>query len=240
ARKNFESELARNSELSKEVELYNKLLELKDTYGSSKAQNMVNMVFANSGTNQKNPSEVKSSSNVWAFAAVLIALITAAFFLFSPKSHTLPDIAQMRLERTELSLTIDKLGAASFSSSEKGKDDSLAAALSLYKAFEYTKSRMALLQYLSVYPTDLIASLYLGLSYLQNAEYAKAAKYLTPLTRAEGFEFKNTAKWYSSMCYTQFGGDDNIKTAKVLLKELADDVSSDYSDYAKAYLDLLR
>ena len=55
----------------------------------------------------------------------------------------------------------------------------------------------------------------------------------------EDFEFKNTAKWYSSMCYTQFGGEANFNTAKALLKELSDDPTSDYAYYAKAYLDLL-
>ncbi|MEO6190921.1 MAG: hypothetical protein ABIO44_11675 [Saprospiraceae bacterium] len=250
ARKNFETDLMHNSELSKEVEVYDRLLEHIEVYGNTRVKNTLNKVVANlekenffkvadSGIRQMNSIKSRNSFPLLAIAASVVVLIAASYFIFLPKSHPLPDMAEMRFEKVELEITIDKLGAAAFANSEKGKNDTLAAALRLYKDFEYTKSRMALLQYLNNYPNDQIATLYLGLSYLQNAEYGKAAKYLTPLTRMEDFEFKNMAKWYSSMCYTQFGGEANFKTAKVLLKELADDHTSDYADYAKAYLDLL-
>lgn len=245
----FEYEIMHNVEMAKEVDTYNRLIDHIETYGNRRTQNTIDKVVSKLEkegffNNELVDSNIKSTNlrkwklREWLVAASFLLLVAVVTYVSIPKKSDLPDFAKLRIEEKELNYTIEKLGAAAFSNAEEGRNDSLSKALQLYKEFEYQKAKLSLLQIVNDYPDDQMAQLYLGLSYLQNSEYAKAAKYLSPLTRAEGFEYKNTAKWYAVWCFAKFNTEHDLATARALLKELAEDPLFEFSEYARAYLDL--
>src|SRR5690606_2649060 len=136
----------------------------------------------------------------------------------------------------QLTKILGRLEAAGFASPEQSRNDSLAQALQLYEKGEYEKARIELVQYCQIYPDDKIARHYLGMSLLQQSEYAKAASHLSALAGDPDFELRHANKWYLALCYLQFGTPEGRKDARALLQQLADDPESGYSREAKAYL----
>ncbi|MEP7195874.1 MAG: hypothetical protein ABI851_05100 [Saprospiraceae bacterium] len=249
SKKEFEFELMHNSELSNEVEVYHDIVEQIDAYGDMRAKKAIHHVvenlekegfFEKSGVLKPLESNQKSGKfRIFALAASLALVVVASFFVLNRSNDEIPQIAMYQFEKNELNIMIDNLKAASFSNADKGKDDSLAYALTLYTENEFAKAKILLLKYISDYPEDLVANLTLGLAYKEESQYGKAAKYLSPLTRIENFERKNMAKWNLWQCYSKFDTETDLETAKRILQELIDDPKSGYVDYAKPYLFLL-
>lgn len=256
AKSEFERAIQTNSELAEELKLYDQLVEHIGTYGDLRTRKILERVerrLTSEGFFEPSKVEImKPKKGIlmqhWrtiAFAASFMLIMVVSFLIIQRPSHqnmealvlNAKEIHKNIVEK-KLDYTIDQLKSYALSNADKGKDESLADALKLYQEYEYNQAKVALLQYLHEYPDDQLAQMYLGLSYFQNAEYGRAAKYLTPLTRDYKFEFKSIAKWYSAMCYRVFGSTTDIITAKNLFKELADDPSNEFTDYAKAQLDL--
>ncbi len=258
----FELEMKHDSSLAEDIKTYENIIEHVERFGNERTRKAIMSVeskldkegFFGNFSGIVKPLGVKASvRNIWAIAASLMLVVVATWVIFdhqgassiqvSPvaQNHNaipLPNIAKLQIEGSSLDAMLERLIAPGFGSS-KSKNDSLAEALGFYKKDEYAKARMMLLAFLASYPNDNTAQLYLGLSFLQEGEYGKAAKYLTPLVNIADYEDRNIAKWYAAMCYTQFGSEADLNTAKTLFKELADDPASRYEDYAKAYLRLL-
>jgi hypothetical protein len=192
-------------------------------------------------TSQTTPTVMKNQSffrKVMA-AAAAIAAIAVAFYLYNlnQKDFTPQQFAQFaKPDTVQVVKILDRLEAAGFASTDKGREDSLARALHLYQDFEFEKARVELVQYCQQYPDDKIGKHYLGLTLFQQSEYAKASTHLGPLASDAAFELNNMAKWYLALAYTQFRSAQGFKDARVLMQQLADDADSGYSREAKEYL----
>ncbi|MCC6814842.1 MAG: tetratricopeptide repeat protein [Saprospiraceae bacterium] len=252
SRLQFENRLKQDSDLKEELGDYDRVTQYIERFGNERTRRILTNVendlekegFFNS--NSANTISIKHktihNTKVWAFAASMVLLVGLSLWIFNNRTQVppLPNIAELKLEKPHIAHTLSELNVAGFADKEKGKKDSLSSAILLLKADQYVEARYALHQYLEAYPDDNTAQLYLGIAYVHAGKYAKGAKYLTPLTRlASSNEDRDLAKWYASMCYVQFNTEHDLQTAKFLLKELADDPSSIYTDHARAYFDLL-
>ncbi|HMW39697.1 MAG: hypothetical protein K1X68_00835 [Saprospiraceae bacterium] len=255
----FEFDLMHNEELSKEVELYDRLSEHIDSYGDLRTRRLIRRVesklekegFFKEGAiaqpvepiTEETKADVQKFKWSWyKIAASLVVLLVAGGIYLAVEKYQprLPEMALIRMDLKHIDANLERLEAPGFGDESKGKNDSMADALKFYKEFEFSKARILLLQVLQNYPHDPLAQLYLGLSYFQDEEYAKAARYLTPLTRENDFNERDLAKWYSAWCYFMFKTAKDEQTAVVLLTELANDPASDFQEYAKGYLDILK
>lgn len=193
-------------------------------------------------TNQPTPTIMKTQSFVRKLmaAAAAVAVIAVAWYLYNTPTAA-PSSAEWlaqfeQTDKAQLTKILGRLEASGFANPEKGRNDSLAHALQLYEAGDYEKARIELVQYCQMFPDDKIARHYLGMSLLQQSEYAKAASHLSILANDADFELRNANKWYLALCYLQFGTPEGRKDARILLQQLADDAESGYSREAKAYL----
>ncbi|MBV6441909.1 MAG: hypothetical protein DYG98_23135 [Haliscomenobacteraceae bacterium CHB4] len=193
-------------------------------------------------TEQSRPTVMKNQTffRKLMAAAAAIAVLAAALYLYNTRTTT-PSSSEWlaKFEQTDkerLGNILDRLEAAGFANPEQGRNDSLAQALQLYEKGDYEKARIELVQYCRIYPDDKIARHYLGMSLLQQSEYAKAASQLSTLAGDPEFELRHANKWYLALCYLQFGTPEGRKDARTLLQQLADDPESGYSREAKAYL----
>jgi TolA-binding protein len=192
-------------------------------------------------TDQPRPTVMKNQSffrKIMA-AAAAIAAIAVAFYLYNlnQKEFTPEQFAQFaKPDKEQVVKILDRLEAPGFASPDKGREDSLASALKLYRDDDFEKARVELAQYCEKYPDDKIGKHYLGLTLFQQGEYAKAAAQLSPLTADASFELRNPAKWYLALCYTQFRNTQGFKDARALMQQLADDPNSGYATEAKEYI----
>ncbi len=172
-------------------------------------------------------------------AAAAIAAIAVAFYLYNlnQKDFTPEQFAQFaKPDKEQVVKILDRLEAPGFASPDKGREDSLASALKLYRDENFEKARIELSEFCKKYPDDKIGKHYLGLTLFQQGEYAKAASQLSPLTSDASFELRNPAKWYLALCYTQFRTAQGFKDARALMQQLADDPDSGYATEAKEYI----
>lgn len=250
AKAQFEKDMRSDSNLVDDIHTYKNIIEHIERFGNERSRKAILKVeqklerdgfFGDSAEGVvRTIKKGYSLKKILSMAASVAVLIMMTWFVFSPgKEFPVSEMANLKLEKENLALVFSKLNVDPLGDKEKGKKDSLAAALQLLKKDEYVKARIAILQYLDSYPEDYTAQLYLGIAYVHDAKYAKGAKYLMPLTRLTEGEDRDLAKWYAAMCYTQFKNELDLETAKSLLKELADDPASRFYDPAKSYLDLL-
>lgn len=171
-------------------------------------------------------------------AAAAITLIAVATYLYSPTPIPSPEqYAQFEKPNMEqVAKILDRLEAPGFADPDKGRNDSLASALRLYLDGKWEDARVELAQFCKIYPDDKIARHYLGMSLMQQGEYAKAASHLSTLTNDADFELRYANKWYLAQCYARFGTRQGFKDARTLMQQLADDPDSGYSKEAKEYI----
>lgn len=244
----FEKKMAENPVLAREFELYQHLTRTIEYAGEKDAlrqaiqkteAKLESEQFFNSKdhltimTNQTNAG----GRNWMAIAAALVAIAAAVFFFTrSPKVQEDPFAKYFKPETKDLPMILDRLEGLGLADPEKPKSDTLQAALKLYEALQFEQARSALSAYIKVHPTDKLAQHYLGLSLMNQSEYAKAANHLAPLAQDDSFEYKNTAKWYLALCYTRFNDAESRGNTKKLMQQLADDANSGYQKDAKEYI----
>lgn len=251
----FEKELEENKELADDLAVFLDIREGVEAIGDKELESKIKAIdkkldrdnFFSEPTSKI--IKMKSTKSIWrrplAIAASLAVLLTAGYFLFSPTNNNQQNLAATfekfkQPETTATSEILDKLEASGFADDNKSKQDSLAAALTLYEQGAYKKAISYVNQYLKTYPEDKVAKLYLGLSLLQDEEYGKAAKHLMPLAELDDFEQQEVAKWYLALCYTTFKSESADKHAKRIFQELLSSSRPEYVRGSKAFLQLMR
>lgn len=250
----FENRIANNSEFAYEVRILTDLIngikfsgesETRDALGKIERQLETEEFFNHtSKIKEMNTSKKSSTGRFAAIAAAVALLLTAGYFLFQTNNEQFTDpnkafAKHFKPESKSLGGILDNLEASGFGNPNKAKDDSLAIALNFYENHEFEKARVSLVEYVNNYPDDKIAQFYLGVTLLQQSEYAKASKHLMPLTRDDKFVNYDAAKWYLALCYSMFKTNQGASDAEKLMRSIAYDSNSGYASGAQNYMDMM-
>lgn len=257
-KKAFEAKMDSDDELKAEVELFKDMLTSIDMEGEEQLRAKLKATrekldkenFFQEKNNQKsklkvmsNNTKSKSGFSRYAIAAALLAMIAAGIYLFNPAAQQGDPLREAfaKLYKPESKLIKGKIGdlkSMGMASPDKGKNDSLAVALELYENDEFEKARILLDEYIKTYPydEDPTASFYLGLTLLNQSEFAKAAKHILPVTERNDSPFYETGQWYLMLAYSMFNTPEGDSNAKKLLKIMADNQGHEYNDAVEQML----
>lgn len=250
----FEQRLSNDTAFAEEFELYQLMVGGIQATGKTELRNTINLVeqdleqqnFFNNKAEARvirMDNKTVSRKSVYAIAASIALLIGVAFFLFKdPNASYDATIAFAKLHQSETKVAtklIDELSAPGLGG-DKALKESLASGLQQFKAAKYQDARIFFADYLQKQPEDYVAKLYLGLSLFEMTEYSNAVAPLADLAQKEDFEYRNTAKWYLALAYSQFKNKASYEEAKKILNQLAQDSESGYTKDAKTYLNLMK
>lgn len=205
----------------------------------------------NSNIKTMKPQNEKSSIGKWiGMAAAVLLLLGAAMFLLNQNDDkgTDPVIATTdgdpkeafkkyyKPDKKEVAKLIAEYESLGFADPEKAQKDSLSTALKLYSENKFEEARVLLSAYITNYPKDNVANLYMGLCLLQQSEYAKASRFLEDVVQDDKFQQNTMAKWYLGLCYSQFGSKQGLDKTRTIMNELA---NTEYHQEARNYLSMM-
>ena len=219
----FEQELQENPRLAKDLEVERIVLGGIEKAADADARAQVGLMHSQ----MKNTASIETKSNqpktrsimmmnsrALAIAAGIIALIGAVWFMQPSKD---PYTEFYKPENTKVKVIMEGLQSYGLAG-EITAEDTLLQALKLYDNAQYAEARKALEPFYAQYPENNTAGFYLAMSYLNEANYARAITLLTPLTQKTDFEMRNDAKWYLALCMLKT--TDGEKEAIGLFKQL--------------------
>ncbi len=167
------------------------------------------------------------------FIAIGLVLVGLAFYLFSkPAQPRRLESELYQPEQDKLASILDEIKVFGFAGSPANQQDSLAVALDLYGAANYTEAQQSLETYLAAYPADKTARFYFGMTYLYLNSPEKALKTLSPLSELRDFDMQDDARWYSALA----AASTDQARALGLFSALAKDPNSKYQEAAKAVM----
>jgi class 3 adenylate cyclase len=167
------------------------------------------------------------------FIAIALVLLGAAFYFSSkPAEPRTMEYEQFLPEKDKLASILDEIKVFGFAGSATNGQDSLAEALDLYGAANYSEAQQSLETYLASYPADKTARFYYSMTFLYLKAPEKALKTLSPLAELNDFELRDDARWYSALAAASF---DQMR-ALGLFSSLAKDPNSKYQEAAKAVM----
>lgn len=180
----------------------------------------------------------QNMKRIISIAAALVALLGAVWF-FNPKSDSVsPQALFQQYHQPQQELPrLRNILAQRESYGLAGNTDTLVQSLQLFEAGKYQECAQLLSAYRQEHPLDTTAQYYLGLTYLNAGNYAKAIELLQPISLAEQSDFKNDALWNLGLCYLQT--TDGVKEAREVFTQLSQ--NNNYSNHrgAKALLEQL-
>ena len=192
--------------------------------------------------------EEKTTSRVVAFrqrvlrwsavAAVALLAIAGAWWYFTPGKYDEAFAAHYQANPDMLENYMDVLESPGFA---LGKGEALKmyrAGMQAYENGDYAEAEKRIAAWLEQNPSDENAQLFLGLSYMAQQEYKKAARQLEPILKSQNPTVARETKYYLALawCKMNFKRD----AARKLLEEIAVDDASPYQQQALAMLQLFQ
>ncbi|MEM7371428.1 MAG: hypothetical protein AAF587_22630 [Bacteroidota bacterium] len=166
----------------------------------------------------------------YAIAASLLVLLIIGWFL-SQSSNPYQKVYanHYEVDRTSLQEQLTDLSKSGMATPDIDRRTQLLAALKQLELANYSQASLALKNHLTAYPTDEVASLFLGQSLMQESQYNEAVRVLQPVADAAG-PFQQQARWYLGLALLQ--ADDQEMTPVDIFSEIARDTSSPYQTQA--------
>lgn len=252
----FEEKLETNSDFREEVNVFKDILLGSKLHGKNFLKAEVKKIhkklqkkgfFESFSSNESKIINMKNESNsnksktgmgkILGIAATIALLLFAGYFFYNKESavkNNYSDIFEKIYtpENIKLNSILDDLSSVGMAASDDPQADSLAVGLTLYKEYKYEETRSYLAAFVEKYPDDHIGKLYLGLSLLQQSEYAKASRHLQEVSQVPGFEHKDVADWYLAQCYLMYDTEKGKEFAKKLFNQIANNAESPYQKEA--------
>ncbi len=252
----FEKQLEEDKDLAEEFKLYQNIMggidlegtdlmrtELKGIQGKLEKENFFNQ----EETTPKiiKMENTKKSNRSWlAIAAGLLVLIVAGILLQSPgkmtRAEALAKFDHSQKANDLLDQQLNEYEGLGMADPERGKKDSIAQMLKIYKEGNYQESYNAATEFLARYPNDVVAQYYAGMSKFQDGKFSKAVEWLSASTKQKDGVFYDQARWYLALSYTMLNtsvGDDN---AIKLMQQIKDTPDSQFKMEAEWHLEYLK
>ncbi len=173
--------------------------------------------------------------NIIALVASILVFVLVISFLFkgqnrySTHKDMMAKFYKHPIEKIET--TITTLETYGFADPSKGRKDSLIMALNFFREYEWEKALPILTELTQNYPNEFQAKFFLGLVYLNSAEYTKSIKILGDLSSNEDYEIKDNSRYYLALSRT-ISGSDKQATGRIL-NEIVTDTNSAWVEQAK-------
>ena len=198
----------------------------------------------------------KKNKMIWSLwrmvAAVFVIGLFALFFLLKPSNPYAKLYADhFQPENKQLGLILDDLSASGLFTPDRGRRDSLSAALQLYQTRDYLSAKNALTSFLAAYSDDPVADFYLGLIELQLSNVGDALPQLRRVAENQYptlpeyyddksiYDLQNQSYWYQALAYSRLQDQKAYDSVKILLNLLTKEDFGDYKVKADSILNSL-
>ncbi len=168
--------------------------------------------------------------------AIGLVLVGVLFYFFTkPNMPRALDSKLFQPEKEKLAIILDEIQVFGIAGAGANQQDSLADALDLYGAANYTAAQLSLETYLAAHPEDRTARFYYGMTFLYLKAPEKALKTLSPLSQLSGFDLQDDARWYTALAAANV---DQMR-ALGLFSALSKDNDSKYQQAAAAIMNTI-
>ncbi len=186
---------------------------------------------------------MKPQNLKWIGIAASLIILIGVVVLLTRKQNGFQGHEKMMAEfyihpSQKIEAIVAKLESYGMADPSKGRNDSLAMALTFFEKYEWKKAIPILAELSKKYPEELETKYYLGLAYLNIENYHVAIETLKPLTTSENYEIKDNARYYLALTISIFRENDEI--TKRLLNEIVTDPKSSWSAQAKNMLNMIK
>ncbi|MEM9917931.1 MAG: tetratricopeptide repeat protein [Bacteroidota bacterium] len=227
-RLDFESRMARDSQLAKEVRRRKKMIEGVEYFGAERLKDRLKTIHSEVIGSDADavvaPPKGRFKALYLLAAAAVVLLLLSLWFLLPGKQLPPAEIYAANFEAYDMQSAVRSTTGDPLPDQAKTQ----------YTSGEYETALATLLTLLDQDANNVTYLLGAGNCYLQLGQAAKALPFFQRVLETDDLLFKDTARWYQALTYLKLNQPD---AARPILQRLAAEVGGDFQEKAQTVLE---